>query len=63
MVPQDQAGHVTVLSAVEEAVSMVWMALILGNVVTEVTASLVTDTNIMAFLETGHIHLEVDCPT
>ena len=63
MVPQDQAGHVTVLSAVEEAVSMVWMALILGNVVTEVTASPVTNTIIMAFLETGHIHLVVDCPT
>ena len=63
MIPQDQAGHVTVLSAVEEAVSMVWMALILGNVVTEVTASPVTNTDIMAFLETGHIHLVVDCPT
>ena len=63
MVPQDQAGHLTALSAVEEAVSLVWMALILGNVVTEVTASPVTNTNIMAILETGHIHLVVDCPT
>ena len=63
MVTHHQAGHVAHLSAVEEAVSVVWMAVILGNVITVVTASLVTDTNIMTFSETGNRHFVIDCLT
>ena len=58
-----QAGQVTRVCTVEEAVRVIRIALIPRAVMTEVTTSLVTDTNIMALLETRHRHLVVDCLT
>ena len=63
MVTHYECVHVTHLSAVEEAVSMIWIALVSGNVITEVTASPITGTKIMAFSETLYRHMVVKCLT
>ena len=63
MVTHYEPVYVTHLSAVEEAVSMIWIALVLINVITEVTASPITDTKIMALSETLYRHMVVNCLT
>ena len=63
MVTHYEPVYVTHLSAVEHAVSMIWIALVLINVITEVTASPITDTKIMALSETLYRHMVVNCLT